>query len=975
MLENKKLQENIQRWGRFYPKEAKDLSDLICSHVQFSQSNSSAPNLQEEVDGKIQHYHSILDPVTEANEWFTSLDLYQVNVLYVYGVGLGYYYDAAKNWLQDESHFLVFLESNPEVIYRLFETERATQILHDKQVRLIKFDVNDPTESTWESLALLFWRGQIRISALRSYEKHDPATMQHVMTKLSFWTTYSHGIFSEYNDYGQHYYVNFYSNLFNLPRAYRGNKLFGQFSGIPAIICGAGPSLDKNLAVLETLGERVLIFAGGTAMNAVNSRGFLPHFGLGIDPNIEQLSRLIMNTAYEVPFFYRNRMNHNALNMVHSPSLYVTGAGGYKASAWFENQLGIEGDYVDEGFNVVNFSLSLAYAMGCNPIIFVGLDLAYSDEKSYQSGVIHHPIHNVRHDFRTKGSHEELLVKDDIFGKPVHTLWKWVSESSWLSQFASKHSDVLFINGTEGGIGMPGIPNKSLSEIAEYLLPRQFDLSVSVHGELENSHMLSSVTQDRVIELVKLITVSLKKCQEYCQVLFLESLQTAQKFTESGEGPEDLMTETARENFKKLSKESGYQNILKDFDESYLSSIKIDLEQLKFDESLSPVDRLANEAHLQARRYEFLRNASAINFGLAEYALQQKEVEEETGNIAVKKAVLHRQKGEVYSIKSDRVTVIDPELGINYQDEKPAQKLEAKYLYYGDGTKKLEQFYQDGKLHGSTTFYNREGKVLAQSWHIKGVRQGRAVFYYNSGELHSIHRFNNGCRNGLQQYYYRNGCLKTVMNFKMGKLNGDVLMYFPDGGRKRELHFTQGKRNGFEKIWAPGERLMIEAEYLDDRPAGIARTWFPNGQLGQETIYGDNSQSISVQQWDEAGRLLPPLIKDDYFEAVAKHTHILTESLQKVCQDLESLAPNLPMDIAPLKKGFEEMMESIKQLQIKSLELKEESGLNAESSKEAIWKTPISKREIEKQIKDVTSKLSGDISIIQQLIKQFGNTQ
>ena len=44
------------------------------------------------------------------------------------------------------------------------------------------------------------------------------------------------------------------------------SELFGAFAGTPAVVVGAGPSLDKDLEVLSGLQERVLVVAVDTVV-------------------------------------------------------------------------------------------------------------------------------------------------------------------------------------------------------------------------------------------------------------------------------------------------------------------------------------------------------------------------------------------------------------------------------------------------------------------------------------------------------------------------------------------------------------------------------------------------------------------------------------------------------------------------------------------------------------------------------------
>src|SRR5690606_32776531 len=100
--------------------------------------------------------------------------------------------------------------------------------------------------------------------------------------------------------------------------------------------------------------------------------------------NPAQYTRLSQNTGYEVPFFYRNRMYHDAFRVIHGSRLYITGSGGYDTAEYFEKKLGIKGgEEIDEGHNVVNFCVEVAHEMGCDPIIFVGMDLAFTGMDTY----------------------------------------------------------------------------------------------------------------------------------------------------------------------------------------------------------------------------------------------------------------------------------------------------------------------------------------------------------------------------------------------------------------------------------------------------------------------------------------------------------------------------------------------------------------------------------------------------------------
>jgi hypothetical protein len=358
----------------------------------------------------------------------------------------------------------------------------------------------------------------MKVSALKLYANVQKELFAELQHKIHYDAAMNSDLVYEYTYYGAAYFRNFFPNMLALHKSYSGSQLFGKFTQIPAIICGAGPSLKKHLSLIRNIKNQALIFAGGSALNALNHGGVWPHFGVGVDPNDEQYLRFIANTCFEIPYFYRNRLNHQAFNTIRGPRLYLNGAGGYNLSEWFEEELDIPGEILDEGHNVVNLSLEIAHALGCNPIIFVGMDLSYTGMKAYAPGVISSPEKQVISQ-GTLG--DEVFQKKNIYGKKVYTQWKWVAESEWVSTFAKNHPEKTLINATEGGLGFLGIPNIPLKEVISKYLVVSYDLQSLVHGEIQNSAM-SHITGEKVVHLVHELRESLERCLANLEILMEE---------------------------------------------------------------------------------------------------------------------------------------------------------------------------------------------------------------------------------------------------------------------------------------------------------------------------------------------------------------------------------------------------------------------------------------------------------------------
>ena len=383
------LHENASAWSHTHPKEAIWLQFVDVDHLKFQKVSDTVLSLRYKENGFSFSYHSEVDPLREAEERLRRFCLEKTEVLYIYGIGLGYDYLSAKEWLKnDPKRRLIFLEDNLGVICRFFETDIAKDLLNHPQVQLTYLKDLEQADFV---LNELFWHFQgqpYKIFPSVAYEKYRPRFYQELKHQLTYDMQTKYDLLSEYLEYGAAFFRNFYLNVLKWDQSLLGNHLFGKFKNVPAIICGAGPSLHKNIKDLKNVNNKAIIFGGSSSLNALLHQGINPHFGVGIDPNPKQAERLMELPRLDFPFFYRQRLHHEALELLKGPRLYITGTGGYDIADWFEKKCGIEGEEIEEGRNVVNFSLEIAYRMGCNPIIFVGMDLGYTDCKLYSPGVI-----------------------------------------------------------------------------------------------------------------------------------------------------------------------------------------------------------------------------------------------------------------------------------------------------------------------------------------------------------------------------------------------------------------------------------------------------------------------------------------------------------------------------------------------------------------------------------------------------------
>jgi len=181
--------------------------------------------------------------------------------------------------------------------------------------------------------------------------------------------------------------VEWVSNLAaNLPFLARHKSLSclgRQFADKPAIIVGAGPSLDRNFSALAQAQGRALIIAVHTAVIPLSREGITPdlvvilegqkldHFFAGVT----DLSQMVLLPGAQT------HPAHLGLGFKDFLGIPVEGNA---AADWLQKAFGEEPLKV--GGSVACAAFSIAHVLGCDPLVCVGMDLSYSDGRSHALG-------------------------------------------------------------------------------------------------------------------------------------------------------------------------------------------------------------------------------------------------------------------------------------------------------------------------------------------------------------------------------------------------------------------------------------------------------------------------------------------------------------------------------------------------------------------------------------------------------------
>lgn len=915
---NEIFEKNLQKFARFCPDFAKEVEKTDCTPFIFCSTEKGELNLARKEGDQLVYYHSQKGAVREAQQWMMQFCLTTSRALFIYGIGLGYYYDALKKWLKsNSSHYLLFLEDDPRVLHRFLETEKASEMLSDPQVLIKGF--KKPSEHEWgnfrkefEWLVWAFARIPLLMGSLNLYIEENYLFAKQLFTQIAMNIENKNTLnFFVFEQYPKYIFANFYWNLTYLPEAYFGNELFDLFYDIPAIICGAGPSLEKHFTDLKQLQDKAVIFAAGSAINSLSWHGVEAHFGVGLDPTPSQTSRILSNCAYMTPFFYMASFSHEGLRTHHGEKLFLSSDQFGLVESWFEKKLGVTSKIpFSSGVSSATFCLEIAYALGCKPIILTGLDLAYTSSSRYPEGMYIHPLEDQKEQKNVKGIQEGKIKIKGSDGSDVSTRWAWLKEAGDFSAFAQFYPELPLFNVTEGGVPLIDIPNRKLKEVIETEFVHFYDIGGLVYSAIQ-SHPITNITHQTVMDVMGEWEASLKKCRSFCDHLIQEFEELNQKVEFEGYLPSFPETSKSLMLLDELHQEVAYLEFLKNINPYFENIMLLENNALKQHEELfSHFQKLLKLIEIELKRFNFFKQHIKLHLSMIEKIKQEQS--QQAKDVAVPSVP---NIPISYSFANGKLSIIDEEMGIDLQEQfHPLQfdsslrskkekhigrlfheengKLEGQYLFfYPEGELRGESFYKSGLLHGPSTFYSKNGTVLMQTWFWYGKRVGKLFQYFYSGKPASIQRFREGLRHGVQEYYNVNGVLKASLNYADGQLDGHVILYFSNGKKKREFDFSKGKLHGYEKKWNEMGTLLMEAKYEENQPVDRTRIWHPNGQLAKEIVYYGDADQFDLFEWDEQGvqtrRQLT--VPKDMMEEMMIKSDLLNRQLSELQEKLQAL--------------------------------------------------------------------------------------
>lgn len=268
---------------------------------------------------------------------------------------------------------------------------------------------------------------------------------------------------------------NITANEYKIRNSNGVNWLFDKMEGIPTILVGAGPSLDKNIDLLKECKNHACIIACSSALKPMLEKGITPDIVFVTDSKPKEM-RLMLDESdfYSKP----DEMILICDTFVH-PSVYED----WNGELFFYNIRALEScpfthslieftgqiGQLGAGGSVTTIMLCFAYGgLKCEPVIFVGQDCAYYDASK-------HHVSNISSGVADLSKVYQAIETTDYLERKCFTNKALLSFCYWFEDFTLGNIGT-FINATEGGILTTGVTMQTLQFVIDNHLQHDYNI-------------------------------------------------------------------------------------------------------------------------------------------------------------------------------------------------------------------------------------------------------------------------------------------------------------------------------------------------------------------------------------------------------------------------------------------------------------------------------------------------------------------
>ncbi len=429
------------------------------------------------------------DPISQAYNWIDRYVDPSSKADIVFGLGFGYHIEVLITSFKNRR--VTVIEPDMELFYQILKVRNMEFIITKADIF-----VDEPVDAILGKLNTLLWdadKGGIQCQPFEVYGEMFPKLWDDLREKF-LKTAHNFNVdISTIRLFGELWVHNNIKNASRLCEASNAWGLAGNFRNIPGILVSAGPSLSKNVHLLKELKSKAVIMAAGTAVNVLERYGVTPHFMVGTDGTEGEAEIHKKVQSRDIYFIYSNQVATGSVESYKGPKYFMN----FPVDVYSERFLkyaGIHSELFASGPSVANTCFDLLLKMGCNPIILVGQDLAFTGGIKYAGEEVQGQAHDDSADYEKKG----YTLTKDIYGQDIYTRADFMSMKNWFEMYFEKAKDMVdIINATEGGLNIGFARNDTLGSVIRKGSFREVDIESKIR-EIYKSNLFGEEVKNKL---------------------------------------------------------------------------------------------------------------------------------------------------------------------------------------------------------------------------------------------------------------------------------------------------------------------------------------------------------------------------------------------------------------------------------------------------------------------------------------------
>ncbi|MBU0728809.1 MAG: DUF115 domain-containing protein [Proteobacteria bacterium] len=427
-------------------------------------------------DGETVTMHSAENPKGAGDDFLTQVPEEATGLVGLLGMGLGHGALAIINERPHIRHLAIF-ELDPGIFRQAMQHIDLADLLSDPRVLLSVTPTPEVDKILTPAFRALMLENIHTLRHLPSFALHETGYKE--LNNQLFERFNRANVEGNTNIYhGKTYLTNRLENMKTIHHHCLIDRLHNRFKGIPAIIVAGGPSLDKNIDQLKEAQGKAVIIAVDSTLPALLAHGVTPNFVTTIDAQdlIFEKFAHVADKCRDVSIITMPWVSSKVARVFPAKKIFWTFTA-LPIESWL---LDLLGGHLRTGgaATVAHLNLQAATILGCSPIIFVGQDLAYTDNKDHADNTT--LTHKETMDLAI-GSENGLIWSDGVNGGKVATNRSFFEMRLHFEKMISNAAGFEIINSTEGGVHIEGTQVLPLKESLARFCRHEQEIDSRIH--------------------------------------------------------------------------------------------------------------------------------------------------------------------------------------------------------------------------------------------------------------------------------------------------------------------------------------------------------------------------------------------------------------------------------------------------------------------------------------------------------------